>query len=293
VVNSIKERESTNLPPNLTNEIERNNLLSKKDLWKTFRTWYFTTELSNSYERLQALAFCNALEVNLREIYKDDKEAYPEALTRHLQFYNSEGTFGSIIHGVVLSMEEEKGQGGDIAPEVITGFKTGLMGPVAGIGDTLMWGTLKPIILGLACSFALSGNVLGAAIPFLYPLLIVIIGFNLLTYGYSLGRESVMRLMKSGMIDKVINGASILGLFMMGALSSTYVKVSTPVSFSVKNAEPIVLQDMLNQILPGLLPLSVIFGIYFYFKKKGQNYNKVLFGIITLSLVTALLGILG
>ena len=34
-----------------------------------------------------------------------------------------------------------------------------------------------------------------------------------------------------------------MGLFMMGALSSFYVKVSTPLQFTMKNADPIILQD--------------------------------------------------
>lgn len=127
---------------------EQEQKLTKKDLRGVYNTWYFSTELSNSYERLQALAFCNAISKPLRKLYKDD-DKYEEALKRHLQFYNSEGTFGSMIHGITLSMEEQKSNGADIPAEVITGIKTGLMGPVAGIGDTIIWGTLKPIILAL------------------------------------------------------------------------------------------------------------------------------------------------
>ena len=107
---------------------EQEQKLTKKDLRGVYNTWYFSTELSNSYERLQALAFCNAISKPLRKLYKDD-DKYEEALKRHLQFYNSEGTFGSMIHGITLSMEEQKSNGADIPAEVITGIKTGLMGP--------------------------------------------------------------------------------------------------------------------------------------------------------------------
>lgn len=271
---------------------DKTQLLTKKDLRGTFSMWFFTTELSNSYERLQALAFCNAISKNLEKLYKDDHEAYVEALTRHLQFYNSEGTIGCITLGVALSMEEEKALGSDVPPEMITGIKTGLMGPIAGIGDTIIWGTIKPIIMGLGSSFALAGNPLGAFIIFLYPLVIVIVGYNMLNFGYKVGKESVMSLLKSGMINKIITGASILGLFMMGALSSTYVKVSTPLSWEIAGAKPIVLQEILDAILPGMLPLIAIFGIVWYFKNKGGNYNRVLFFVIILSLVGAFFGVL-
>ena len=157
---------------------EQEQKLTKKDLRGVYNTWYFSTELSNSYERLQALAFCNAISKPLRKLYKDD-DKYEEALKRHLQFYNSEGTFGSMIHGITLSMEEQKSNGADIPAEVITGIKTGLMGPVAGIGDTIIWGTLKPIILALGCTFAMQGQALGAFIPYLFPLFGYLIGWYL------------------------------------------------------------------------------------------------------------------
>lgn len=271
----------------------KENKISKKDLKTTFARWWFATELSNSYDRLQGLAFCNAQSYLLRKLYKDDSEGLKEALVQHMEFYNSEGIMGSIIHGIVLSMEEQKANGTPIPRDAITGIKTGLMGPIAGIGDTLIHGTLKPIILGLGCTFALQGNRIGAFIPFLIPIICVVIGYNMLKLGYSLGKESISKIMKSGLINSIITGASIMGLFMMGALSSSYVKVQTPITFHFQNAEPIVLQEILDQVLMGILPLACIFGIYYYFTRKGANYNKVIFMILILSMVASFFGILG
>lgn len=267
--------------------------LTKKDLKSVFARWWLTTELSNSYDRLQGLAFCNAISKALRKLYKNDDEGFKEALTRNIEFYNSEGITGSMIHGIVLSMEEEKANGAALPGEAITGIKTGLMGPIAGIGDTLIHGTLKPVILGLACTFAMQGHTLGAAIPFLVPILCIIIGYSFMKFGYKLGKESVMKLMKSGLINNIIVGASTMGLFMMGALSSSYVKVSTPLQFTMKNADPIILQDILDQILKGMLPLACIFGIYWYFTHKGSNYNKVIFFVLIFSMIAGFFGILG
>ena len=84
-----------------------------------------------------------------------------------------------------------------------------------------------------------------------------------------------------------------MGLFMMGALSSSYVKVSTPLQFTMKNADPIILQDILDQILKGMLPLACIFGIYWYFTHKGSNYNKVIFFVLIFSMIAGFFGILG
>lgn len=269
------------------------NKLSNKILNRSFARWFFTAELSNSFERLQALMFCNSIIPALNELYKDNPEERQLAYERHLQFYNSEATFGSLILGITMSMEEERSKGTLIEDEAITGIKTGLMGPMAGIGDTLIWGTLKPIILGIAVSFALQGNPLGALIPFLFPLSIYLIGMNNVRLGYKLGRESVMRMMQDGAINRIIHSASILGLFMMGALSSAYVRVGTPIVFNFENTDPLVLQDILNDIFPGILPLLAIFSIYFYFKKKDTNYTKVLFFILIVSLICGYFGILG
>jgi len=247
---------------------ETHGKLSNKILARSFSRWFLTAELSNSFERLQALMFANSIVPALNELYKDDEEELSEAYTRHLQFYNSEATFGSLILGITMSMEEERANGAEINDEAITGIKTGLMGPMAGIGDTLIWGTIKPIILGLAVSFALQGNPLAALIPFLFPLTIILIGYSNVKLGYRLGRESVTQLMEDGSMNRIISAASILGLFMMGALSSAYVNVSTPLVFEFSNTDPIVLQDILDSIVPGMLPLLAIFGIYYYFKKK-------------------------
>lgn len=267
--------------------------LTNKDLNKVFFRWWLTTELSNSYDRLQGLAFANALQPALKKLYADDEEGFKEALTRHMEFYNSEGITGSMIHGIALSMEEEKANGAQLPGQVITGLKTGLMGPIAGIGDTLIHGTLKPILLALGCTLAMQGSVLGAFIPFLITIICIGIGLACIKFGYRLGKESVMKMMKSGMITNIITGASIMGLFMMGALSSSYVKVSTPLQFTMENANPIVVQDILDQIVKGALPLLCIMGIYWYFTHKGANYNKIIFGIIVFSMIMAFFGILG
>lgn len=277
----------------LNNKEKSEGKLSNKVLARSFARWFLTAELSNSFERLQALMFANSIIPALNELYEDDPEELSAAYTRHLQFYNSEATFGSLILGISMSMEEERANGAEINDEAITGIKTGLMGPMAGIGDTLIWGTIKPIILGLAVSFALQANALGALIPFLFPLTIILIGYNNMKLGYRLGRESVTNLMADGSMNRIINAASILGLFMMGALSSAYVRVSTPIVFNFANTDPIVLQDILDNIVPGLLPLVAIFSIHYYFKNKETNYTKVLLFIILISFVAAFFGILG
>jgi D-glucosaminate-specific PTS system IID component len=263
--------------------------LTQADLNKAFLKWYVLAETSNSYERLQTLAFCACLSHILKKLYPK-KEDLVSALQRHMTFYNSEGTFGCLIHGVTCSMEEERANGTPIPDEAITGFKTGLMGPLAGIGDTLTWGTWRPIVYGLSASFAFNGNALGAIVPWLFPILPFVLSHRLWMMGYNFGRNSIRSLLQSGMINEIITGSSIMGLFMMGALGSSYVRLSIPLAFKMENSE-IVIQKILDDIAPGLLPLSCILIIYFFFKKKGQNFNLVIISIIIISLIGSLIGL--
>jgi len=113
----------------------------------------------------------------------------------------------------------------------------------------------------------------------------------LLVNGYRSGRKSVVQLLESGKINDFIQVATVLGLFMMGALSSTYVKLATKVSWLNALGEEVFLQSYIDRIFPKLLPFAVVFGLYAYFKKKGTNYIGILVTIIILSLILSFFGI--
>ncbi|WP_434309805.1 PTS system mannose/fructose/sorbose family transporter subunit IID [Hominifimenecus sp. rT4P-3] len=268
--------------------------LTKKDLFKTYLSYYTTNEMSNSYERLQNMNFCITMMPHLKKWYGEGTEEYKDALKRHLQFFNTECTIGGIIPGIVLSMEQKKAAGADIPEEAITGIKTGLMGPMAGIGDSLIRSTTKSTVLAIACTLALSGSVLGAFFPLIYPCIIIAVGFYMMTLGYNLGRDAVTKVLQSGLFKKIINATSVLAMFMMGALSSSYVKLKTPLSYQLENAaEAVEIQALLDKILPGILPLCCVFGVYFYLAKGGQKYSRIVWIMLAIALVGAFLGIFG
>jgi mannose/fructose/N-acetylgalactosamine-specific phosphotransferase system component IID len=265
-------------------------VLTKKDVRRFFFRWYFLVEMSNSFERLQSLSFCGAIAPALKKLYPD-KEARAAALTRHLQFFNTEGIFGAVIHGTTLAMEEQKARGADIPDEMITNIKTGLMGPLAGIGDTLTWGTLRPILLGLAASFAMKGSPVGVVFPFLFAVITYVLGNYLCNMGYRYGRSSIKGLLESGLIKDVIFGAGIMGMFMMGTLAANYVDVTTPIAFSL-NGEEMAIQDFLDGIVKGLLPLGFVMGTYFFLKKFPYKILWALLIMLGICLLGSLVGAL-
>lgn len=266
--------------------------LSKKDVNKAHLNWWLGAETNNSFERLQAPSFCIAMTPGLKKIYADDFEGYKEALSRHLEFYNTEGTIGAVVVGTALALEEEKAQG-NITGDVVSSIKLGLMGPIAGVGDTLIWGMTRSILLGLACSFALEGNPVGLLFPPIFTLIIFFVGRYTTHLGYNLGGDAVPKLLESGGMNTLINAASVLGLFMMGALSASYVKVQTGLEWFLEASETTIsLQANLDAILPGMLQLGAIFGIVWYFKNVGQNYIKLILSVIIISIIAAYFGVL-
>ena len=166
------------------------------------------------------------------------------------------------------------------------------MGPLAGIGDTIDWGTLKTIIYGIAVTFASSGNILGAFIPLVFTCLTFIIGRYLTNFGYTVGKDSVKSILQQGWIKELIFGTSILGLFMMGALTSNFVEIITPLSFEIAKGQTLAIQEILDSIVPGLLPLCAVFGIYYFLKKGKVNYGVLAIGIVAICLVASFVGVL-
>ena len=269
---------------------DEKRLLDKKDVNGVFLRWIWTAELSNSFERMQALAVASSFAPALRKIYTTDEE-FEEALKRHLTFFNTQANWGCLIHGTVLAMEEQRAMGSEIPGEMIAGIKTGLMGPIAGIGDTLDFGTIQTILFALGASFATAGNAVGIVFPILFAVITFLEARFLFGLGYNLGKESIQKILSSGAINVIIDCASIVGMFMMGALSASIVKVSTPLSWTFGD-KAIVLQDTLNAIAPGILPLTAVFFVFWGIKYKKWTITKCLVILIIASIVGAFFGIL-
>jgi len=273
-------------------ETKATSVLQKKDITKVMWIYYGGAELSNSYERLQSLVFCSSMIPVLKKLYPD-KADLSAALQRHLIFFNSEATMGSVIHGIAIAMEEEKSQGGKIADASITGIKTGLMGPLAGMGDAIVWAAIMPIIIGIFLPFAQQGLAIGGILPLiLYPTITIAISYYLIHKGYRLGKASIMSLLQGGNMQSIIFTANVIGLIMMGALTASYVTITTPFVLAVSGGADVVMQDILDMVLPGLLPLIAVFGMYWFLTKKGPRYNIILISVVIFSLVASFLGIL-
>lgn len=270
---------------------EENSVLTKKDLKKAYFNWHMWAESCHSFERMQGMALCRAFCEPLKKLYGDDTEGLKRALKRENQLFNTEALIGASVVGAALSMEESMmGELEDEKDEAITSVKVGLMGPIAGIGDALDWTVLKPIFLGIACDLALKGSWVGALIAVIFAVALYFEGSAMFHLGYNLGKSTFAKLLGSSVFQKVILLAGAMGLFMMGALGASYVSLATPLEISISGQDPIILQEAIDSIVPGLLPLGAIFGIR-GLMKKTNNFGIICLIIIGICLLGSFVGI--
>lgn len=265
--------------------------LSKGTLIKTW-LWTTSTESCYNYERMQALGIANLMITPIRELY-DTNERRVEELKKYMVFYNSEVfTIGPIVNGIACSMEEARANEEDVSAEDINSVRTGLMGPVAGIGDTVMQGILFPILFGIGCSLALEGSFLGPILSFvIFEALIFCCGYFMFMTGYKQGKSSLLKILKDGTIDKIVNAFSIVGLMVVGALAATRVTVGTPLSFSIGEGSTS-FQEVLNSLAPGLIPLGITLLVLTMLRKK-INTLWIILAIFVFGILGYYLGILG
>ena len=274
------------------NTQNQNGVITKKDLRKSWWLWWITCETNHSFERMQGVSFCISMIPIFKKLYKT-KEDLSAALKRHLQFFNTNAIWGGIVPGITIAMEEKKSQGNDIPEDAIVGTKTGLMGAFAGIGDTIDWGMWLPIILSLFIPAAKAGSWVAGIAPWLiFAAITIFEGYTIFSLGYKAGENSVNEILKGGKIQALITGASILGLFMMGGLAASYVKVSTPLVINAGMKSIAVQKGILDKIVPGLLPLLTVTGVYMYLEKVKRNFTYAMFIVIGVGIVLGCLGIL-
>lgn len=268
---------------------EKQTLVSKKDLVKAWWRWTTAVEVPVSFDRMQALAFGYSMNGVMRKIYKDKPEELKDAMKRHTSMFNTNCDRGSIIHGITISLEEQRALGheDEITPEMIQSLKIGLMGPLAGIGDSVDQGIVATIPLAIFVPMAQQGSVLAAFIPgLIYIAWSYFWSWTLFNKGYTLGKNSVLEILHSGAIKKVIDIASIVGLFMIGCLSASYVKVSTILEFaSGANGATTTVQSILDGILPNMLPFVVVMSMYLYITKRGPKFIRLMVYTMVIAVV--------
>ena len=84
---------------------------------------------------MQASGYLYMLLPQLRKMYGDGTPELKEMMKLHTQFFNTSPFFHTIITGFDLALEEKDGVK---SKDAVNGIKTGLMGPFAPLGDSIL-----------------------------------------------------------------------------------------------------------------------------------------------------------
>ena len=241
--------------------------------------------------RQMAIGFLWQIMPALNRYYKDQPEKKKEALYRHVQFCNVSNAIYPFLAGLVASMEKENSEVDDFDTSSIVAIKAALMGPLAGIGDSLLFSVVRVIAAGIGISFALHGSILGPILFFLiYNGCTMALRFSLGYVGFISGSSFITNMYQNGTLKILTKCAGILGLIMVGAMTASTVKFTTAISIPIPGGEAVALQSSLDTLFLGLVPLLLTFGC----KKlldKNVNINWIMVGIFVLSLMMAVVHI--
>ena len=268
--------------------------VTKDDLFWTFVRSNFLLGSFN-FERMQSMGFCVSMMPILKRVYKDNPEEMKAALKRHLEFFNTQPFVAAAIMGIIGAMEEKRANGADISPATLSGVKVGLIGPLAGVGDPIFWGTIRPVLAALGAGIALTGSIIGPIIFF--------VAFNAIRlathwygvkYGYEKGTELVENIGGAEM-KFLTEGASVLGLLVMGALVAKWTTVNMPLVISEYDnsaGEHVVttLQTILDSLMPGIVALLMTFACM-WLLKRGMNPLVIIIGLFVIGIVGYAIGL--
>ncbi|WP_321388836.1 PTS system mannose/fructose/sorbose family transporter subunit IID [uncultured Enterococcus sp.] len=332
-----------NIPDNYQNTTPANQL-DKKTLNKMVWRSLFL-QASFNYERMQAGGWLYSILPGLKKIHGDNKDDLSASMSHNLEFFNTHPFLVTFVMGIVLSLEQNKA---DIP--TIRAVRVAAMGPLGGIGDALFWFTLVPITAGITSNMAIDGNI---AAPFIFLLVFNIaqfaLRFFLMNWSYKLGTDAIGVLTENA--KEFTRAASILGIFVVGALTCVYgatkvdVKIpngTTSALYSVTEVVPaadvhkydeyiykkddngkltdevqdagtdekalgvkelatgnfevtynqnetrdvtINIQEILDGILPQMIPLALTMMLYFFLAKRGWTPLKCIGLVLVIGLV--------
>ncbi len=288
IVTSITHKEEDNLDAHTEPKGKLSSKITKGDV----RSLFFRSlalEANFNFETWQNTGFAYSIMPVLKRLYTT-KEAMRLALKRHLQFFNTAPHGSTLIIGMTAAMEEQNSKSEDFDAESINAVKLGLMGPLAGVFDSLFWGTLKVIAAGIGTSLALDGNILG---PILFLLIFnvphLVLRYNLTFIGYNQGNKFLQRLSQSNVMDKLTFGASILGLMVVGAMPALLMSIKTPLTIGT-GTSLVTVQSIVDQIAPNILPLGLTFLVYFLVRRNVKT-TYLLLGLLVMGFIGSILHI--
>lgn len=265
--------------------------LTRSDLMSAFWRYIFLFQCGWNYERMQSVGYCYTMIPILKKLHPDPED-FKEAFLTNLNFFNTNPVVGApLILGAHIALEEA-----GASFETTEGLKVGLMGPLAGVGDTLVWALYNSIIFSIGASMALGGSALG---PILVILLVFFpylgVRYWQFTWAYRQGTNLVASL-GGGVIARLTEFATLVGLVVIGGFAPSIVKLTIawqPTITTTVQGQPatttINFQQLMDDILPFMLPVLVT-ALAYWLLKKGWSPVAVLGVLFVIGLLGGAIG---
>ena len=267
--------------------------LNKKVSQFFWRSW--AIQDSWNYERQMNMGFLYGMVPTLDRCYPNEKdpqqlEAKKEAYRRHMAFYNCTPQTSAFVLGHSASIEEHLAENPkSLNTDTINAVKTSLMGPLSGIGDSFFQGTIRTIAFGLGVSLAQQGSMMGPVLAMVISIVpSVLITWFAAKLGYEGGHQYLEKMQSGNLMDKVMYVCGIVGLMAVGGMIATLVGATTPAVFSDGT---VVIQDILDSIMPQMIPLALT-GLMYWLIKKNVGTGWLLVIAIVGGVILSALGIL-
>lgn len=276
-------------------ENNKKSLIPRAALIKAWLIWETFPQTCYNYERMMGQVVAHMFSAVINFLYKEDSSKRKEVMKREIEFFNVHIEFGACILGMAIALEEQKAMGEEIPGDFITNLKTSLMGPLAGMGDTIWQGVVIPILLAVCIDLTRSGdgNIWGAII---YAVVIIVAAYALsywkFMFGYKAGSEAIMDFLEKGILNKLIKGASIMGCMVMGGLIVNYVTAECGIEIVSSTSTYSIQESFLDAVCPKILPLAVTMLVYYLLNKRRWSSIKVIGLIIVIGIVGGVTGIL-
>ena len=258
--------------------------LTKEDFNQINKRSLFTYQLGWNYERMQASGYLYMILPQLRKMYGDGTPELKQMMKLHTQFFNTSPFFHTIITGFDLALEEKEGVA---SADAVNGIKTGLMGPFAPLGDTI-FGSLVPAIMGtIAATMATEGQPWGIFLWVAVAVAYDIFRWKQLEFAYKEGVKLITTMRDT--LQAIIDAASVLGVFMMGALIATMINFE--ITWAPTIGEKVIdIQDIMNTIFPRLVPAIFTGFVFWLLGRKGMNSTKAILILIAIAVALSAFG---
>lgn len=263
-----------------------NYKLTKEDFKQINRRSLFTFQLGWNYERMQGSGYLYTILPQLRKLYGDNSPELKEIMKTHTQFFNTSNFFNTIVTGIDLAIEEKEGIDGK---DTVSGLKAGLMGPFAAIGDSIFAALIPTIFGALAANMAINGNPTGIFIWIIAQIAVMIFRWKQLEFAYREGISLVTTMQHR--LTALTDAATLLGVFMVGALVATMINVKLSWAPSIGDVT-LNMQNNLDMILPRLLPAGIVAAIYWMLGKKNMTSTKAIFIVLVVCVALSALGVI-